>query len=328
MNLMSLSTPKISVITPCYNSERFLQQTISSVLEQTLSPFEMIVVDDGSTDNSALIAESLGSQVRVIRQENQGESVARNVGIAEAKGDYLAFLDADDLLERGALEAMSRAVSLQPGSVALMGFAWFECDPSRPTMVKMPEAGGFFPRIIKTNFGPPHTWLVPRELAVQVGGFDADLRWFEDWEFWTRIALTGAPLVTVPHLGAFYRQHSNSQLATTKDRDRARGHTHVMERLCRAMLGRDDLIRDYGDVLFWCTWTSLHRARVRGVPWGELEGLASHLEQLAHCGPDRVKDTRFARLIRLLGTYWAERVRSITIRDGAIQSNPALATNS
>jgi glycosyltransferase involved in cell wall biosynthesis len=88
--------PTISVVIPCYNAGKFLRETIDSILAQTYSAMEVIVVDDGSTDNSAAIAESYGPPVRVLRQHNQGESVARNRGIEVAQGEWIAFQDADD----------------------------------------------------------------------------------------------------------------------------------------------------------------------------------------------------------------------------------------
>lgn len=87
----------VSVIIPCYNAGPFLGETLDSVLAQTYPPLEVLVIDDGSTDESAEIAEAYGPPVRVIRQANQGESVARNRGIEQAEGEWIAFLDADDV---------------------------------------------------------------------------------------------------------------------------------------------------------------------------------------------------------------------------------------
>src|SRR5262249_59293001 len=97
-------SPTISVVIPCYNGARFLRETLASVLAQTLPPLEVLVIDDGSTDDSGAVAESFGPPVRVIRQPNQGESVARNRGIEEAKGEWVGFLDADDLWNPDKLE--------------------------------------------------------------------------------------------------------------------------------------------------------------------------------------------------------------------------------
>src|SRR6187397_1072894 len=97
----------ISIITPCYNGSRYIRETLQSALAQTHPPLEVIVIDDGSTDDSAALAENAGPPVRVIRQTNQGESVARNRGIAEARGSHVLFLDADDMLEPESLSRLT-----------------------------------------------------------------------------------------------------------------------------------------------------------------------------------------------------------------------------
>lgn len=99
----------VSVVIPCYNAARYLRETLDSAICQTHRPLEVIVVDDGSTDESAEIAESYGPPVRVLRQPNQGESVARNRGIEEAQGDWIALLDADDIWENVKLERQLEA---------------------------------------------------------------------------------------------------------------------------------------------------------------------------------------------------------------------------
>lgn len=109
--------PTVSVVIPCYNASRFLRETIGSVLAQTYPVLEVLVIDDGSTDDSAKIAESYGPPVRVIRQANQGESVARNRGIDEAKGDWIAFLDADDKWEPTKLSLQFESISNNPSVV-------------------------------------------------------------------------------------------------------------------------------------------------------------------------------------------------------------------
>jgi len=102
--------PTVSVIIPCYNAAPWFRETLDSVLAQTYPALEALVIDDGSTDESAAIAESYGPPVRLIRQANQGESVARNRGIDEAQGEWIAFLDADDVWEARKLEAQVAVV--------------------------------------------------------------------------------------------------------------------------------------------------------------------------------------------------------------------------
>jgi glycosyltransferase involved in cell wall biosynthesis len=101
----------VSVVIPCYNGARFLREALESALRQTHAPLEVIVVDDGSTDDSVGIAEAVGSPVRVIQQAHGGESVARNRGIEEARGDWIGFLDADDLWEPTKLERQLEAAT-------------------------------------------------------------------------------------------------------------------------------------------------------------------------------------------------------------------------
>ena len=96
--------PKVSVVIPAYNAARFIRQTLDSAAAQTFRDFEIIVVDDGSQDETAQIVESFGERVRLIRQPNGGVSKARNVGMEQARGEYIAFLDADDLWEKSKLE--------------------------------------------------------------------------------------------------------------------------------------------------------------------------------------------------------------------------------
>lgn len=119
---MSTWQSSYTVVIPCYNAEPFLREALDSVLAQTVPPLEVIVVDDGSTDASAAIAESYGPPVRVIRQENQGESVARNRGMDEAKGEWIAFLDADDVWKP---EKMAIQLELaQPGVSCVLSGAY------------------------------------------------------------------------------------------------------------------------------------------------------------------------------------------------------------
>jgi glycosyltransferase involved in cell wall biosynthesis len=310
--------PTISIVVPCYNGAAYLQQSIGSALDQSYAPLEIIVVDDGSTDSSAEIAGSFGPPVRVICQTNQGESAARNHGIAVALGDYLLFLDADDLLDRSALETLANCVARDSGSVALMGCAWFEHDPANPFAKRMPSATTFFPHIIQGNLGPIHCWLVPRELVLRVGSFNPSIQQFEDWDLWCQIALTGAPLVTVPYVGAYYRRHNVCQSVTSPSVERCRGHAAVIQRLGDGIVWNRYLMRRYGVSLFWSTWTALHRGRLSGMSWKELEGLADNLLELARRGPDDLRKVRFARLIRLCGVRCAETIRGIYSNDAAV----------
>ena len=114
------SPPLVTVVIPCYNQAHFLGEAIESVLSQSYRNFEVIVVDDGSTDNTSEVA-SRYEGVRLVRQENRGLSGARNRGMREAKGEYVVFLDADDRLLPGALEAGLRCFEAHPECAFVSG---------------------------------------------------------------------------------------------------------------------------------------------------------------------------------------------------------------
>jgi GT2 family glycosyltransferase len=280
-------------------------------LNQTYPPLEIIVVDDGSTDNSAEIAESFGPPVRVFRQENRGESVARNVAIREARGDYIALLDADDLLHPESHQRLTEAVRDAPGGVACMGCSSFTTNHEEPHSVTFPSTDAFFPGILRGNFGAPHCWLAPKTAIDAAGGFCNELTYFEDWDLWWRVGLTGAKFVPVEFAGALYRQHPDSQMATAKQSDRSLGHAVIKQRMGAALLEHTDLLAEHGDTLFWVCWSALNQARSEGVAWSELRPLCNVIAEIVRKGPKSVRQNRTARIVSQVGIRWACRVHSM-----------------
>ncbi|MBS1817572.1 MAG: glycosyltransferase family 2 protein [Acidobacteria bacterium] len=313
----------ISVVTPCYNGARYLRDTLGSALAQSKAPLEVIVVDDGSTDDSAAVAESVGGCVRVIRQSNQGESVARNRGLEEARGSHVLFLDADDLLAPEALAHLASALRGRRDTVAIMGCVWFRTTPAEAEKTRLFEYDGFFPEIIQGNLAPVHCWLAPVDLVKAAGGFLGSLQWFEDWDMWWRVALRGASLVTVDYPGALYRQHPTSQFATISSANRARGHAILINRMGQALLNDPALLAAHGDTLLWALWTAVTRAREAGVPWRELEEISNTLLRVASAGPAHVRNSTFARTARLVGVRGAIGLQRLS---GAVAGRPASTT--
>jgi glycosyltransferase involved in cell wall biosynthesis len=291
----------VSVVTPCYNGGRYIAETIESVLAQTRRPLEMIVIDDGSTDDSASIAGRFGPPVRVIRQKNQGESVARNRGIAEAQGTHVLFLDADDLLGREALAKLAAELESAPTAVAAMSCVWFTTDPSQPESTKHTSERAFYPGIIEGNLLPIHCWLAPRAVLQRAGGFAGHLKYFEDWDLWWRVGLLAPEIRVVDYPGALYRQHRTSQLATTAPPDRAKGHGVLVTRMASALLERPDLLAANGERLYWSVWSALNHCRSAGVGWQDLQPLTAVLATLARTGPAAVTSSGSARLFRWFG---------------------------
>jgi GT2 family glycosyltransferase len=202
----------VSVIIPCYNYARFLPEAVASIVVQTFASWEIIIVDDGSADDTSTVAQRLlrqyaGLRLRAFRQPNRGASAARNTGACYAQGVYLLFLDADDMLAPTMLER-AVAVLQQRAEVGFVyaGMQLFDKDWSHWPSVR------YDARILALDNIVPAQSLMRRAAWQQVGGFD-EVHFphgFEDWDLWLRIAAAGwqgyhinAPLV-------YYRRHGPS----------------------------------------------------------------------------------------------------------------------
>jgi len=182
-------------------------------LAQSLSENEVIVVDDGSTDDTIDILESYGDEIRVIRQENRGVSAARNRGIGEARGQWLAFLDADDLWLQGFEDKM-----LAYGGNASQNVSAIVCGWQYATENGVAVGPPHFvdsesltvERLLLGNQWVTHAAIVRRECVEEIGGFDVSLRGMEDWDFWIRLAELRREIVGIPHVLALYRQVGGS----------------------------------------------------------------------------------------------------------------------
>src|SRR5438309_9767392 len=129
----------VSILIPVYNAEAFVAEAIQSALDQTWPAKEIIAVDDGSTDRSREVLESFGAQIRIIEQENRGSSAARNRALNKAQGEFIQFLDADDLLARNKIEVqMQRLASAPQGSVASGAWGRFIDRPENTVFISEP----------------------------------------------------------------------------------------------------------------------------------------------------------------------------------------------
>lgn len=205
----------ISVVIPLYNKEREIARTLRSVLAQTLPPLEIIVVDDGSTDRSVREVERLASPlVRLVRQENRGVSAARNRAIREARGTWVALLDADDRWEPGYLAEIARLIGRYPGCGAYA--CSFLVDDGRTlTPGDTPRTEGivdFFAESLSRYVLIPSTTTLRRDLVLGLGGFPEGMRMGEDQYLWTRIART-APVCFSPARLAVYSKAADNRSA-------------------------------------------------------------------------------------------------------------------
>jgi glycosyltransferase involved in cell wall biosynthesis len=191
--------PRISVVIPAYNVERHIGETVASVLAQTLREFELIVVDDGSSDGTAAeIRRFADPRLRAITKSNGGVSAARNTGLAACSAPLVVFLDGDDLLTPGALEIMCETMDRAPEAVACCGQHEKISEDGEPlsdnakTRIQLSGTCDTLSQLIKGNLIVNGGTLCMRvSAAKRAGGFDTSLRLGEDWEFWCRLALLG-----------------------------------------------------------------------------------------------------------------------------------------
>lgn len=184
---------QISLIIPTFNYSKFIGETLESVFAQTLQPDEIFVVDDGSTDDTETVVREFGERVRYVKQENAGVCAARNRGVAETKGDLVAFLDADDILEPTFLEKL-RSRYCEDSEIGLVhcGVRLFNSD-TRETIsfdINGGEEGVDISLLLweGPGFPAPGIVLVRREAFNSVGGFDVRQKVGEDWDFCYRVA--------------------------------------------------------------------------------------------------------------------------------------------
>jgi glycosyltransferase involved in cell wall biosynthesis len=181
----------VSVIIPNYNHADYLPNAIDSVLQQVYEPVEVIVVDDGSTDHSGQVAARYGSHIHYIWQENRGLSAARNTGLRAAKGEYIALLDADDMLEPDFMAILVGLLADNPavdGVICGYRFVDDEMNPLPQAEARDLPAHTLYATLLDGNFLVPESILLRRHCYIVAGPFDEKLRACEDWDMWLRIS--------------------------------------------------------------------------------------------------------------------------------------------
>lgn len=202
-------TMQISVVIPAYNAALYIERSVRSVMQQTYADWELIVVDDGSVDETAAIVASVDDpRVRVIRQQNGGVSAARNRGVQEAKNEWIAFLDADDEWLPEFLEFFVQAITAYPESVAVFSNL-IDSATGRNRLPYPPQKIGpledyFSFALQNRGLGMDASAVVVRRKAFEaVGGFPVGVRIGEDTDMWVRLAWSGE-VVCIPETLAIY----------------------------------------------------------------------------------------------------------------------------
>jgi len=212
--------PEVSVIIPAYNAAAYLESAIHSVLDQTYGDLEIIIVDDGSTDNTGEVAASFGEQVNYLLTANLGPSAARNLGISRSTGRYIAFLDADDWWFPRKLALQIGILSNNP-DISFVCADWFNGETGDEPRIsvlsgyKAYEQTASFDLMFEENFVNTSTIVVERRKLPQEGPFMESLRGAEDRHLWLRLLAEGNAYVCKDIL-AFRRFHPGNTTATLR----------------------------------------------------------------------------------------------------------------
>lgn len=211
---MNSVAPVVTVVLPCYNAHRHLGQTLESLRAQSFRDFEVIVVDDGSTDPTTLdFLKSLGDDIRVVHQENRGLPGARNTGFRVAQGEFVLPLDCDDWLEPDALERLHDALQSHPTTT----FAFAHIQMEGEGRGVLAKNYNFFEQLFLNQL--PYCLLMRKSAWREVGGYDETMRrGYEDWEFNIRLGASGYKGIAVPRPLFHYRIAQSGMLLATSNR--------------------------------------------------------------------------------------------------------------
>jgi glycosyltransferase involved in cell wall biosynthesis len=244
----TVAPPLVSILIPCYNAAPWLAATLDSALAQTHPKIEIIVIDDGSRDESLAIARRYEPHgVRVATQPNLGASAARNHGLRLASGEFIQFLDADDLLAPDKIaRQVERLRAAPPGALASAEWARFYATPaesafeSQPTWCDMSGIDYMILQYDSAQMMPPIVWLTPRALIDAVGPWREDISLNDDGEFFCRVALACSQIVFCQGAKCYYRSGLRGSLSRHATPAALRSLHRSIEATTSAMLARHD----------------------------------------------------------------------------------------
>lgn len=229
---------KVTVVIPVYNGGRYLRESIESALAQTFHDYEIVCVDDGSTDDSAALLEEYGQRIRVVRQKNSGQSAARNAGVKLAHGEYIAFLDQDDVWYPSKIQSQVAVLDAEPDVVLV--HCNFDRIDERGQMLergagrteRTSALGSSMGQLIGEALIFPSAMMIRKAGYERIGGFHQALQGFEDFDLIARLKEQGR-FVMVEERGMAYRMHGAGFTRT--------GGIHVIR-------SRETFLRRMGDL--------------------------------------------------------------------------------
>jgi len=232
----------VSVVVTCYNKEKYIAETIESVLQQSHENFELIIINDGSTDNSSKIIKSFNdSRLKLIELNNSGVNVARNIGILASKGTKLAFLDGDDIWHQHKIESQLKYMTNNDLDMCF-------CDYDT-----IDDTGQINHSFVKINFpyfnyeklknkilggnvilGSASSVIFNKEIIDKIGLFDEELKWGEDWEYWMRIVIFTDKIGFLEKQLTFLRFGINQVQTTLNKKKRYSDSLYILKKALRS----------------------------------------------------------------------------------------------
>lgn len=315
--------PKVSVVIPAYNAMTYLPETVDSVLKQTFDDFEIVIVNDGSSDLiQDWVNRQTDSRIRLISQENQGLSGARNTGIMNAEGKYIALLDADDLWEASKLEKQVQILARRD-EVGLV-YTWVVSvdaeGRSRGKVIQHWEEGQVWSTLIQHNIVEcGSTPMIRRSCFDELGLFDRNLgSYVEDKDMWLRIAKR-YPFAVVPEPLVYYRQHSNSASRNWTAMERSsvivleKAFADPPDNLSAEKLSQLKQI-SYSKVYLRLAWKPLQVKNKDAQVALDYQRQALLINPQLRFSKENLRLTIAIALLRYLGTEQYERVLSLLVR--------------
>jgi len=205
--------PKVSVVIPLYNQKEFVGEAIESVLNQSYSNIEIIVVNDGSTDHPSEVLEKYKKDIKLINQKNKGLAAARNTGIKNSSGEYIQLLDADDFLDKKKIEFQLEFNESQKADVSYCEISSYDNDSGRSLLRNVGKVKDMFSHLFNFWYTyplPVHSLLIKKEIFERFGLFDQDLKAVEDRYYFGKLAFSGVTFYYFNFMGGFRRLHSRN----------------------------------------------------------------------------------------------------------------------
>ncbi len=242
----------VSIIIPCYNTERWIAEAIDSALAQTYSPIEIIVIDDGSTDKSLEIIKSYSDRLIYQTGTNHGQSVARNKGFQLSKGKYIQWLDADDYLLPDKIQI--QVAHLEATQVDIVYGDWRhqyqETQPAKLGEIKISgKQEDILESLLSGWWATPAAYLVRREIVQQINGWDENLRAQDDPDLWIRAAIAGAKFSYQPGCHAIYRRYGEVTVSTKNRKIWCDSYTKVLKKSRKLLQENNQLTDKYKQAL-------------------------------------------------------------------------------